>query len=139
MSSYLSIYIVPKRKSVREQKQHIILAAYSRNSDIYQYFNENINPVFIGNAEETPYTVITKQGINSVLNAFDEDIDSAKNRLAEYEKYAAKNPEYIQEIINLKEHITELQYYRDKTSFIEDVLSDAEIYDAIEEVCCNID
>ena len=48
----------------------------------------------------------------------------------------------IQSIIEYKEEIAELQYWRNKASFIEDMISDAGYYDcdsSIEEVCCNID
>lgn len=139
MSSYLSIYIVPKRKSDKEKKKYIILAAYSRSTDIYQYFSENINPTYIGNGKEPLYTTITKGDINSVLADFDKDITSSKSRLTEYEKYVSSNPDYIQEIISLKEYISDLQYWRDKTSFIEDIIDSMNIYSVIEEVCCNID
>lgn len=139
MSSYLSIYIVPKRKNEEEKKQHIILTAYSRSTDMYQYFDENLNPAFVGNGDETPYTTITEEDINFVIAAFDKDINSAKSRLSEYEKFARDNTNCIQEIIDLKEYISDLEYWRNKASFIQDMISDARCYDEIEEVCCNID
>lgn len=140
MSSYLSIYIVPKEKSDKEEKRHILIASYSRNTEIYQRFNENINPVFIGvNNEEIPYTTIGKEGINAIMRDFDKDINSARNNLIEYEKYVLNNPKYIQDIISTKDYINDLQYWRDKTSFIEDIVNDIGFNDAIEEVCCNID
>ena len=122
MSSYLSIYIVPKRKSDKEEKKHIIVAAFSRNSEIYQYFNENIHPAYNGNKEH-PYTIIT----------------SSKDRLMEYEKYAKDNPDYIQEIIELKQYISDLQYTQGEVCFIEEMVDGIDFYDEIEEVCCNID
>lgn len=139
MSSYLSIYIVPKRKSLGEKKKHIVLASYSRSTDIYQYFYENIHPAFVGNNEETPFTTLTKENIGEVLKDFNEDITNANTRLTEYEKYAANNPDYIGEIIEQKEYINNLQYWRNKVSFIEDILDEKDCYDEIEEVCCNID
>ena len=139
MSSYLSIYIVPKRKTQEEQKKHIILTAYSRSTTIYQYFSDNINPVFIGSGGEEQYTTLTLQNLTSVLQDFDEDIKKAKDRLVEYEKYASNNPEYINEIIEQKEYIQDLQYWRDKASFILDIVDDKDCYEEIEEVCCNID
>ena len=139
MSSYLTIYIVPKRKSDKEDKKHIPLAAYSRSSEMYQYFDENIHPVFIGNSDEIPYTTLTSESIASVLSDFNEAIHKAQNRLTEYEKYAKDNPEYINEIISMKEYIKDLQYWRDKASFIEDIIGDMNIYKEIEEVCCNMD
>lgn len=142
MSSYLSIYIVPKKKSDKEEKRHILISSYSRNTEIYQRFSENINPVFIGmesSKGEIPYTTIGKEGISAIMRDFDSDINSAKSHLIEYEKYALNNPKYIQEIISTKDYISDLQYWRDKTSFIEDMVNDVGFNDAIEEVCCNID
>ena len=139
MSSYLSIYIVPKRKTQEEPKKYIILSAYSRSTAIYQYFSENINPVFIGNGSGEHYTTLTLQSLTSVLQDFDEGIRKSKDRLVEYEKYAKDNPDYINEIIELKEYIQDLQYWRDKTSFIVDIVEDKDCYEEIEEVCCNID
>lgn len=137
MSSCLSIYIVPKRKSEEEEKKHIIVAAFFRNSEIYQYFSENINPVYIGNKEH-PYTTITKDKIEDVITDLSRDISSYKDRLMEYEKYAKDNPDYIQEIIELKQHISDLQYTQGKVCFIEDMIDGIDFYEEIEEVCCNI-
>ena len=138
MSSYLSFYIVPKRKSEEEQKQYIILTSYSRNYDIYQYFNDNLNVAYVGN--EDKYTTLTAEDITLVINDFKRDIDNASKRLIEYEKYAPNNPEYIDEIIELKKYIEDLQYWKDKTSFIADMIEDTKFYSSgVEEVCCNID
>ena len=135
MSSYLSIYIVPKRKTKDEPKKYVILTAYSRNTDIYKYFNDVISPTY----NEDEYTSLTKNSISMVLDSFKEEIDSANKRLVEYEKYAINNSDLINEIIELKEYIEDLQYWKDKTSFIQDLISDIDYYDnGIEEVCCNI-
>ncbi len=139
MSSYLSIYIVPKRKTEKEEKQHIMITSFSRSNEIYQYFEENINPVFVSNWDDVPYTTVTRDGIRAVLQGFDDDIKKATDRLLEYEKYAKDNPDYIQEIIDLKEYIRDLQYWRDKTSFIQNIICDINFCNTIEEVCCNID
>lgn len=140
MSSYLTFYIVPKRKSDKEEKKYISLVAYSRNSDIYQYFRENINPVFADYNKEIPYTTLTKESIGEVIEDFSNDIQKAQTRLVEYEKYAKDNPDYINEIIELKEYIIDLQYWKDKVSFLEDIVDDtSSTYSEIEEVCCNID
>lgn len=137
MSSYLSIYIVPKRKSDKEEKKHIIVAAFSHNSEIYQYFSENINPVYIGNKEH-PYTTITKDKIENVIKDLSKDVSSSKNVLIEYEKYAKDNPNFIQDIIELKQHISDLQYTQGEVCFIEEMIDGIDFYEEIEEVCCNI-
>lgn len=136
MSSYLSFFIVPKRKSEKEEKQHIILTTFCRSSDVYQYFDENIHPVWAGN--RTEYTTITSTEVNEVLKDLEGDITKAKGRLTEYEKYASKNPEYIDEIISTKEYLQDLEYTKAKISFIEDILDDMDCYDKIEELCCHI-
>lgn len=138
MSSYLSIYIVPKREYKGEEKKYIRLTAYSRNTYIYKYFNDIINPTYAG--IEDKYTSLTKNSVSMVLTSFKEEIDSAKKRLLEYEKYAINNSDYINEIIELKEYIEDLQYWKDKTSFIQDLIDDIDYTNnEIEEVCCNID
>lgn len=138
MSSYLSFYIVPKRKSSEEPKKHILLLAFSRSSYIYQYFNDNVRITWIGNNEETPYTTLTMEDIHRVLEDISSDMDSSKRRLVEFEKYAAKNSDYVNEIISLKEYISELQYAKHQTEFIALLLDGMEFYEKIEEVCCNI-
>ena len=136
MSSYLSFFIVPKRKSDKEPKKHIIIASYTRSTEIYQYFDENIHPVWAGNEEQ--YTLLLPSSIDRVLKDFDDDISKAKDRLNEYEKYVKDNPEYIDDIISMKEYISDLEYWRNKTSFIADMLDDMACYEEIEEICCHI-
>lgn len=136
MSSYLSFFIVPKRKNGKEKKKHIILASYSRNTEIYQYFEENVHPAYCGSEQE--YTTLTSESVASVLSDFEEDISKSKTRLNEYEKYVKDNPEYIDDIISMKEYISDLEYWKAKASFLADMLSDMDCYEEIEEICCNI-
>lgn len=127
-----------REKSEEEEKKHIIIATFSRNTELYQYFDENINPAYIGSKEHL-YTTITRSGISDVISDLDKDIDSSKDRLAEYEKYAKDNPDYIQEIVELKKYISDLQYAQGKVAFIEDMIDGIDFYEEIEEVCCNVD
>ena len=136
MSSYLSFYIVPKRKTQKESKKYIIIASYSRSTELYQYFDEHVHPAYC--SSDIRYTPLSSEDVSSVLADFNDDISKAQARLTEYEKYAKDNPEYIDEIISTKEYIQDLQYWRDKASFIEDMLSDRSCYEEIEEICCNI-
>lgn len=133
MSSYLSIYVQKKGG------KPTILTSYSRNTDIYQYFNENLNIAYAGNEEK--YTKLDKSDIDLVIREFETAINSAKERLTLYEKYASGNSDYIQEILEVKEYIEDLTYWKDKTSFIADIVNDIEYNyeDGIEAVLCNID
>ena len=76
--------------------------------------------------------------IHRVLEDISSDIDSSQRRLTEFEKYASKNSDYVNEIISLKEYISELQYAKHQTEFIELILDEMEFYEDIEEMCCNI-
>lgn len=137
MSSYLSFFIVPKRKSKKEAKKHIMIASYSRNTDIYQYFSDNISPVF--NGFETHYTSLTQEKVNTVMQDIIKGIGSARSRLTEYEKYASDNPDYIDSIIETKETIQDLECLKGIVSFIDEMVRGITFYGEIEEVCCNRD
>lgn len=138
MSSYLSFYIVPKRKSDKEEKKHIIIASYSRSSEIYQRFYENLGVAYI--ADEQKYTTLSKEDIYRVKSDLKEDIEKTVKRYTEFERYAKDNPDYINEIIELKEYAEDLEYWKAKISFLQDIVEEAGMYSSgIEEVCCNID
>lgn len=138
MSSYLSFYIVPKRKSDKEEKKHIIIASYSRSSEIYQRFYENLGVAYI--ADEQKYTTLSKEDIYRVKSDLKEDIEKTVKRYTEFERYAKDNPDYINEIIELKEYAEDLEYWKAKISFLQDIAEEAGMYSSgIEEVCCNID
>lgn len=138
MSSYLSVYIVPKRKNEQETKNHILILCYSRNSEIYQYVYENLNPAYAGNDGEQ-YSKLTQEDINLVLKDIKSDIVKTKERLELYEKYASVNADYIEDIMSQKEYLSDLTYCESQLTVIEDIIDNAELYKEIEEVCCNID
>lgn len=137
MSSYLNIYLVPKRKDKKEKKQYLLLTSYSKSCDIYQAFYENINPVFTGN--ESKYTTLTDVNIQEVIVDLNEAIKSYKERLELYNKYAKDNPDYIEEIIGTKELLQDYQSTYNIASSIKDIIEDTlNDYNDFEEVCCNI-
>lgn len=131
MSSYLNFYA----KFKGDDKKHYIVS-YSRNNEIYQYFNENLNIAYCG--DEMKYTEITINDIELVLSNIKEYIDKWKARLQEYEKYAARNQEYIDEIIQMKEYIADLYETYYKILTFQDILSDINISSDIEHIYCNI-
>ena len=139
MSSYLNFYLIPKKEEGKEEK-YIALTSYSRNTEIYQRFSELLNPAFIGTEGEIKYSYISREDIEDVLQDFDKDIQKAKARLSEYEKYAAGNCECINDIIEMKEYLEELQYWRAKASFIADIIEDIDLYNEdLEKMACNVD
>lgn len=141
MSSYLTFYVVPKREKQEEPKKYLPLTAYPRSSDIYHYFTENLPVVFEGlDAENAIYTTLKHSSVAKVLEDIRKGIQCVKDKIVEYEKYAADNSDYINDIVEMKEYLTELQFCEGKVSFIEDLAEEVQSpYAAFEEVCCNID
>ena len=55
-----------------------------------------------------------------------EDIRSSEKRLNEYEKYASSNPDYIPEILSVKEYLEDLYRALHYAEFIGYIVSGAE-------------
>lgn len=137
MSSYLNIYLVPKKKYV-ENNQTLLIASYSRNTGIYQAFYENISPIHSHSDEG--YATLFKDKIQDVLNDLTKDIESTNRRLGLYKQYAKDNPDYIQEIIGLEEILGEYKETYNLVSFYYDMCQDMEDdYTDFESMCCDID
>lgn len=134
MSSYLNIYIKPKKTD----SEPILFKSYTRSSNIYQYFYENMHPTFIG-MEETQYTEITYDKISDVYNELSWDIKKLKRRIEEYEKNAAGNSEIIEEVINLKEYLEELEDTMHIIEFFKDTVLDTKNSWIDYILLCNVD
>ena len=138
MSSYLNIYLVPKRESKREKKQYLSLLSYSRSSDIYEAFYENMPIAFIGS--EVKYTTLTKVNMQEILEDLSKNIKSTKERLELYEKYASDNPDYIQSILDERDVLKDYEATYGDVSCIKSIVDDTiDGHNSFEEVCCNID
>lgn len=135
MSCYLNIYITPKRKSETEEKKHLILLSYSRSSDVYEYFDHNLDIPRTGKEEK--YLVLNKESVELVITDFKEDIKKAETRLTEYEKHVKDNSELIEDIISMKEYIEDLKFDLHTTYFILDLIINNDIYEEFEEISCN--
>lgn len=137
MSSYLNIYLVPKSKGEEKQKP-LLLISYSRSSDIYQYFNDNLNIAYYGMGEVPNYSKLTKEMVDNVLYDLKKDIQNSEKRVAEYEKHAAGNYEIIDEIIHTKEYIEDLKSALHPIEYIGELVSELE-YSEFEAIYINID
>lgn len=135
MSSYLTFYIVPKE----ENSKPISLISYSRNSEVYQYFNDVLHVTYIG-IEETQYTELNVSKVDEVISELKNDIDKAQKRVSEYEKHASGNAELIEDIISQKEWIEDLEYTLHKVEFIRDIVYESSCsWNSYNKVLCNID
>lgn len=135
MSSYLTFYA----KSKDEGSKPIPLVSYSRNNEIYQQFNDTINPAYIGNSDECQYTKLTVKQVDSVIKEIESDLRKAKIRLEEYNKHASGNMDMVEYIIEQKEYIEDLEYTLYRTMFIRELVSETSHSWSNCEILCNID
>ena len=99
MSSYLNIYLKPTVKEGENPKEPMYLMSFSRCNEIYSIMNDELNITFIGNDEnETNYTDITSEDINSVINSIKENIKTAKRN---HERYVESRGKDRQSAIDL--------------------------------------
>lgn len=134
MSSYLTFYAKNK-----DNEKPIPLISYSRNSEIYQQFQDSINPAYIGVNTDCEYTELTVTQVDSVIAAIKEDLRKAEVRLHEYEKHAGGNIDIIESIIDHREYIDELQTALNQTIFIRNMVTDASYSWKNHVILCNID
>ena len=137
MSSYLTFYLVPKA----EGSKPLGLISYTRSSNVYQYFNDNLHVKYITNSEgETQYTELTTDMVDEVLDDLKNDISKAEKRILEYEKHASGNTEIIEYILEQKEYIEDLNWALYKIQFIRDLVYEASCsWNEYNKVLCNVD
>lgn len=122
MSSYLTIYGVPKNEG-----KPIDIVSFSRSHCIYSAICDEVNVAWAGESEV--YTNLNTSDLDGVIHSIEEDIKSSAERLTLYEKYAANNPDYIEEIILLKEYLEEAV---EKVRYEE--VDSEQIYEVIDEL-----
>ncbi len=136
MSSYLTFYIVPKE----EDSKPISLMSYSRNNEIYQYFNDSLSISYAGNGNEINYTELTVSHVDRVIEHLKCDIDKSKARLYEYEKHASGNLEIIEEILNQKDYLNDLESTLYQIYCIRNIVEESTYdWNDYNKVLCNID
>lgn len=137
MSSYLTFYLVPKA----EGSKPLGLISYTRSSNVYQYFNDNLHVKYITNSEgETQYTELTTDMVDEVLDDLKNDISKAEKRILEYEKHAYGSTEIIEYILEQKEYIEDLNWALYKIQFIRDLVYEASCsWNEYNKVLCNVD
>ena len=95
MSSYLCFYLVPKKmrkhSTYVEEKGYveteekltegkpILFLSFSRNSDVYQEYNEVLNPAYRGN--EQKYTELTHEDSKKVVDSMKQEIENTEKSL----------------------------------------------------------
>lgn len=130
MSSYLNIYLKVKNKEMKEPS-FIFLDSFSRNSDIYQSVDEQGNFYSI-NGQKRELT-------NGIFQDILEDLQGQINNCQLYIDTAreVKSPD-VQDIVEQRKYLKELESTRDYFSFLYGILKDKE-YNDIEGIYCFID
>lgn len=133
MSSYLNIYA----KFKDDSKEPLLLVSYTRSSEVYQYFEQEIHPIFMG-TDEIKYTDLTFDNTGLVCDALISEIKKLSRRIEEYEKHAGGNLEIINEIISLKEYKEELKDALSECSFIKMLTGETQYAYTKYTLACNI-
>lgn len=132
MSSYLSIYA-----SFKGSNEKHLLHTVSRSNELYSTLNENLHLTF--SSKEIVYNEVKSVDLLSILQSIKEDIDSSEKRVYQYEKYAANNSSYIEEIISLKEYIQELNTVYSEIQLFFSMLDSEEYMSEIKHLFITID
>ena len=131
MSSYLSIYL-----KLKQTDQIIRLFDFSRNTEIYQYFSEIIDPAWAGNN----YTKLDDETLNNVLYEINKEIIKTQTRISELRLCACGNVDIINEILELQEIIKDSEYCKTQIHMIQELISHTLYSDDPEysEILCNV-
>lgn len=144
MSSYLNFYLVPKKKEGQEEEpKPLLFQSWSRNSNVYQAFDENFSIVYVGNKEA--YTDITPSIVKDVIMCIEEDLEKVKKRLKEkvnlFKEVSISSLEiyenYQDDYLSTKEYIEDLEEQIADLRGILTWVSDLE-YTDFEKVLANI-
>ena len=132
MSSYLNIYIVPKK-----DRTPIEIVSYSSADDIYAAISEVINITWSG--EELQYVDLSIENINEIIDDIKQDINKVDKRITEYEKHANGNADLIEDILSQKEYREGLDDVLQRIRFLSDIIYDAKAgFSDVEKVICTI-
>lgn len=138
MSSYLTFYLVPKG----ENQKPLMFTSYSRSTDVYQAYYEELHPAFIGNGDEPNYTELTPNKALQVVNAAKDNLKKAENalnnRIAAYKELGNMSDEAVQDIAETKDYIEDIKHYLIELQCIYCWVGDIE-YSDFEKVLINID
>lgn len=151
MSSYLTFYLVPKKeknkwdgeedKKVTLTQEPLSFLSYSRSSEIYQAYNEAINPIAFCN-EGNEYTELTVEKANEVVRECEKSIKDAEDSLKiEYKilKEGGYSNEVWVEIHSKEDYLKELRETLSELKFIAYVVEECTSnFNDFEKVLINI-
>lgn len=145
MSSYLSIYLVPKGNSdkpkgvplVSEVNKPLLFCSFSRNHPIYSAITEALAIAYAGN--EDVYTQLTEDALRDAIEELDGEIDDLFHKIHEYELHSSGNSECIEQLVQYKEVYNNMLTNVENLNFIKLFVSDVKNgYTDFEKVLCNV-
>lgn len=143
MSSYLNIYLVPKKKNDEDIPEPLLFMSYSRNSGVYQACWESI--AYIGNGDSYQYTELTSELISSILEKEKENLDKFNRRYTDkitIAKEVSPTKEFLEDLIEdslaTKEYIEELENTIKELENIASWVNNIQ-YSEFEKVLANVD
>ncbi len=139
MSSYLVFYLKPKNSETPLE-----FLSFSRSSDIYQAFNNEINIAYRGD-ENTNFTELTPDKMSDVISSASESLQLAKNSLADFKEAFSVSPkidvgmieEFSHRCREKEEYIAELEENLNNLQFISKMV-DSIKYSDFEKVLINV-
>jgi hypothetical protein len=135
MSSYLNIYGI-----LKSTQERVLIFSISRSNTLYSYFNDSLNIPFIGDDTIPKVMELHSSDVDQVMCDIKEELSKATTRLNEFEKHADGNIEVINEVLSMKEYVSELETDLIKSSVIWDIVRDSELQcTGFSSICCNID
>lgn len=157
MSSYLSFYLVPKKTKTKygydEEKGHteeeikitegepLLLMCYSRNNDVYQAYNDTLNPAYAGMEEK--YTELTYEDAKRVVSEFESDVKKTEKRLEiayKMLKEGGYHDDLYSEIQSSESYLEEQKESLEELKFIANLVYEAtQSWTNFEKVLINID
>lgn len=157
MSSYLTFYLVPKKTKKRydynnengnteieiklSEGQPLSLCSYSRSSNVYQAYNETLNPAYCG--DEDRYTEVSYDDAQRVISEYKKDLEHAKKRLEiDYKmlKEGGYSSELYEDIHSIEAYLREQRECISELENIANIVYEvSEGFHDFEKVLCNID
>ena len=143
MSSYLNIYLVPKKRNEEDIPEPLLFMSYSRNSGVYQACWESI--AYIGNGDSYQYTELTSELMSSIIEDEKKDLDTANKRYTDriaIAKEVSPTKEFLEELMEdslaTKEYIEELENTIKELENIASWVNNIQ-YSEFEKVLANVD
>ena len=135
MSCYLNFYA-----KVKDENKYLFLTSYSRNSDFFCSFEEELSIPFYyeGELKDNLYK-LTSAEIRQIIDSINDKINIINDKISEYEKHCSVNSLIIEKIAAYKSVLKEKYHFKGNLDFLEAIISDCEEnFNSFEGIYCNI-